>query len=239
MTSLTVALDTLRIRRILVYSVYMTDPKPNATSSKILSASRRLLFRHGADSVTMRRVAQAVGITPMAIYRHFPDRDALLNSLANEGFAALPSRLSRDGSSTRNGTRPSNAHAPRNRIKESLESRLTHLTAIYLDHALAHPRLFELMFLKPRAGARRFPRDFTAGQSPTANLMVQAIRDAIAAKQFPGTPESEIWEVVFDMGALSHGLIMLYLGGRVAASPSRFRALYQRAFRRYLRGLRR
>jgi AcrR family transcriptional regulator len=229
----------------------MTSLNSNPTSRKILSAARRLLSKHGSDSITMRRVAHAVGITPMAIYRHFPDRDALLNSLANEGFADLTSRLSRNN---RDGTRPRAARSaaplaapepegrrrasPRNRAKNNLESRLAHLADIYLDHALARPRLFELMFLKPRAGARRFPRDFTAGQSPTANLMVQALRDAIAAKQFPRIPENEIWEIVFDMGALSHGLIMLYLGGRVAASPAHFRALYQRAFRRYLRGLR-
>ena len=37
---------------------------------------------------------------------------------------------------------------------------------IYLDHALGNPRLFELMFLKPREGARRFPRDFKAEDLP-------------------------------------------------------------------------
>jgi hypothetical protein len=40
------------------------------------------------------------------------------------------------------------------------------------------------------------------------------------------------------MGALSHGLIQLYLGGRVELSRTAFRALYRRSFRRYLNGLR-
>jgi AcrR family transcriptional regulator len=197
------------------------------TPDKILSAASRLLSRHGAEAVTMRRVAHAVGITPMAIYRHFPDRDALLNALANQGFAGLASRYAH--AFARNGRPCSRA---------SLESRLNKLALLYLDHAIAHPHLFELMFLKPRAGARRFPRDFTAGHSPTANYLAQAIRDAIDAKQLPRMPEPEIWEIVFEMGALASGLIMLHLGGRTAASPSAFRALYQRAFRRYLRGLR-
>jgi hypothetical protein len=39
------------------------------------------------------------------------------------------------------------------------------------------------------------------------------------------------------MGALSHGLIMLYLGGRMNLSPAQFRALYRRSFRRYVDGI--
>ena len=35
----------------------------------------------------MRRVAEAVGITPMAIYHHFPNRDSLLNSVTDREFA--------------------------------------------------------------------------------------------------------------------------------------------------------
>ena len=40
------------------------------------------------------------------------------------------------------------------------------------------------------------------------------------------------------MGALSHGLIMLYLGGRMGLPPAYFRDLYRRSFKRYIRGIR-
>jgi hypothetical protein len=36
---------------------------------------------------------------------------------------------------------------------------------------------------------------------------------------------------------MSHGLIMLYLGGRIDATPAVFRALYRRSFKRYLYGI--
>ena len=52
-----------------------------------------LLDKEGAEAVTMRRVADAVGITPMAVYRHFANRAALLNALADEGFDDLGKRL--------------------------------------------------------------------------------------------------------------------------------------------------
>ena len=43
--------------------------------------------------MTMRRVATAVGITPMALYRHYPNRDGLLNALADVGFVELSAKL--------------------------------------------------------------------------------------------------------------------------------------------------
>jgi AcrR family transcriptional regulator len=189
----------------------------NSRNRKIAIASRRLLDKEGTEAVTMRRVARAVGITPMAIYRHYPDRAALLNSLADEGFEELAARLAG------------------RRFSGGVEERLTKIAEIYLEHALENPRLFELMFLKPREGARRYPRDFKAERSPTASLTVQVIREGMATGYFR---DDDPWEIVFEMSALSHGLIMLYLGGRMAVPRTQFRALYRRSFRRYLHGIR-
>jgi AcrR family transcriptional regulator len=187
------------------------------TIQKIAAAARRLLDQEGAEAVTMRRVADAVGITPMAIYRHFPDRAGLLNAVADQGFEELAARLAAM------------------RFKGGIEDRLTKMGETYLDHALKNPRLFELMFLKAREGARRYPRDFKAGRSPTANLMVDVLKDGMESGYFR---KDDAWEITFEMGALSHGLIMLYLGGRMNMSAVRFRALYQRSFRRYVHGIR-
>lgn len=189
----------------------------SSTARRIAIAGRRLLDKEGAEAVTMRRVAKAVGITPMAIYRHYRDRTALLNALADDGFEELAARLTRK------------------RFSSSIEERLTKMGEIYLEHALENPRLFELMFLKPREGARHYPQDFKAGSSPTANLMAEAVRKGMESGYFR---EDDVWEIVFEMGALSHGLIMLYLSGRMGVTPARFRALYRRSFRRYIHGIR-
>jgi AcrR family transcriptional regulator len=45
---------------------------------QIVNASIRLIGEYGVRGTTMSRVAEAVGLTPMAIYRHFPDKTALL-----------------------------------------------------------------------------------------------------------------------------------------------------------------
>ena len=187
------------------------------TARKIAAAARKLLDKEGAEAVTMRRVAEAVGITAMAIYRHYPDRKALLNALADEGFQELAASLKG------------------RRYSGDVVTRLAKMSDIYLDHALENPKLFELMFLIPREGARQYPKDFKARRSPTATLMADLIAEGIASGEFKN---DDHWEITFEMGALSHGLILLYLGGRMATTPAGFRALYRRSFRRYIHGIR-
>jgi len=59
------------------------------TAHRILAAARGLFEREGPAAVSMRRVAEAVGITPMAIYRHFPSRDALLKRISDDSFSEI------------------------------------------------------------------------------------------------------------------------------------------------------
>jgi AcrR family transcriptional regulator len=193
------------------------SPK-TSTAASILVAARELLDREGIAAVAMRPVAERVGITPMAIYRHYADRASLLNAVADEGFQELATRV----------------HALK--LKGDVAHQLTQVGDIFLDAALRFPNLYQLMFLVPREGARVYPRDFKAGRSPTFNPTVNILEQAMRAGELrPGDPV----EIAFELSALSHGLIVLYLGGRVAQSDKEFRSLYQRSFRRYLDGLRR
>lgn len=165
----------------------------------------------------MRRVARAVGITPMALYRHFVDRDGLLNALADGGFAELTLRLTKM------------------ELPAGAEQQLTAILDVFLDFGLEKPRLFELMFLRPREGARQFPGDFRAGRSPTARFAAAALEAGMKDGVFR---KDDVWEITFETGALLQGLVMLYVGGRVGTTAEEFRALCHRAFRRYLHGIR-
>jgi AcrR family transcriptional regulator len=165
----------------------------------------------------MRPVAERVGITPMAIYRHYADRNSLLNAIADEGFGELATRVQTV------------------KLHGDVEARLMQVADIFLDTALQFPNLYELMFLVPREGARVYPKDFKAGRSPTFNPTVEILEKAMRAGEL--RPDDPI-EITFELSAISHGLIVLYLGGRVAQSEKQFRMLYRRSFRRYFNGLR-
>src|SRR4029077_8837765 len=99
------------------------------TTRRIAVAGRGLLDKEGTEDVTMRRVARAAGITPTAIYRHYRNRADLLNALADDGVPELAAWLAGK------------------LFSGDIEQRLMKMGDIYLDHALRHPRLFELMFL--------------------------------------------------------------------------------------------
>ncbi len=187
------------------------------TAARILTAARALLDLEGPAAVAMRPVAERVGITPMAIYRHYTDRESLLNAIANEGFRELAERvLAR-------------------RLTGDVEKRLLQIGDVFLEWALGFPHLYHLMFLAPREGARQYPKDFTAGRSPTFNPSVRVLEEAMRDGEL--RPDDPV-EIAFELSAISHGLIVLYLGGRVGLSEKKFRELYRRSFRRYLDGLR-
>jgi AcrR family transcriptional regulator len=188
-----------------------------STAKRIVAAAGRLLRQEGAEGVTMRRVATAVGITPMAVYRHFADRDDLLNALADKGFEELAARVAAMIQA------------------EDAEERLMQNLDAFLDFALEKPRLFELMFLVRRKGARQFPGDFQEGRSPTARFSAEALEAGMRQGVFR---RDDVWEIAFETGAMLQGLVMLYQGGRVGTSAEEFRALCHRAFRRYLHGIR-
>ena len=195
-----------------------STPPKTSTAASILLAARELLDREGLAAVAMRPVAERVGITPMAIYRHYADRATLLNAVAAKGFHELATRVQIL------------------QLKGGLEHRLMQVGDVFLDTAPQFPNLYELMFLVPREGARVYPKDFKAGRSPTFNPTVNILEEAMRAGEL--RPDDPI-EIAFELSALSHGLIALYLGGRVAQSEKEFRSLHQRSFRRYLGGLRR
>ncbi|MBI4509923.1 MAG: TetR/AcrR family transcriptional regulator [Deltaproteobacteria bacterium] len=51
------------------------------TTERILSAALKIADRNGLDGLSLRTLATALHITPMALYRHFPDKEALLDAL--------------------------------------------------------------------------------------------------------------------------------------------------------------
>jgi AcrR family transcriptional regulator len=191
--------------------------RDSQTAEKLAAAARSILDEQGRSAITLRRVAAAVGITPMAVYRHYPDHQGLLNALADAGFAEFADRLTTL------------------LLSEDMEEALAQILDANLDFAFENPRLFELMFLQPRAGARQFPKDFKARKSPTANVMADLLGRGMESGYLR---EYDPWELTFEMGALLQGLIMLFLGGRVGMSQSRFRSYCHRSFRRYLNGIR-
>ena len=187
-----------------------------ATAERILRAARALFEKHGERGVSMRGVAQAVGITPMAIYRHFPSREALLKRISDDSFQAI-------------------AHhwTARGRGRDRRAKQLA-VQRIYHDYALAHPHLFDHAFSSRRADARRFPQDFQARLSPTFNVVFDVVAEAMEAGVLR---RDDAWEIAMTLWAHSHGLVALYRAGRFSYEEAAFRRFYDASMGRLLDGL--
>jgi AcrR family transcriptional regulator len=60
------------------------------SDQQIVVAALDLIQREGADQLSMRQLAKELGVTPMAIYYYFGNKDALFERLADAVLARLP-----------------------------------------------------------------------------------------------------------------------------------------------------
>src|SRR5262245_26455064 len=66
---------------------------------EILAAAEALLVETANESaVSIRAIADRVGVTPPSIYRHFADKDALLQEVCREVFLRLDDTLEKAAS---------------------------------------------------------------------------------------------------------------------------------------------
>ena len=65
------------------YSSPLRERQAQQTRDAILDTLTELLGAHRADEITTRDLARASGVSERTVYRHFPDREALLAGLSN------------------------------------------------------------------------------------------------------------------------------------------------------------
>jgi AcrR family transcriptional regulator len=160
-------------------------------TNALLAAALARVEQDGADAVSLRDLAQALGVSRAAPYRHFPDRDALLAAVAARGFedlvaeyeAVLAAPCSDDADLPQRGW------------------------LVYLDFARRRPGLFRLMFDSDFLGRDRPP----AVLIPPANRAYQLLWEAMR-RAHPGKDDREIkkrtltgWSTIYGYIALNRG----------------------------------
>jgi AcrR family transcriptional regulator len=63
--------------------------QPRLSREAILDRALAVADAEGIDAVSVRRVARELGVTPMALYWHFDDKNALLHALGDRLLGAL------------------------------------------------------------------------------------------------------------------------------------------------------
>jgi AcrR family transcriptional regulator len=106
--------------------------------SALLAHAERALSERGAGELSLRELAREAGVSHAAPRRHFPDKQALLDALALDGFERLGDQI----------------QAAVDSAGKPFKKRLTAFARTYVGFATQHAALLELMFAgKHRAGA--------------------------------------------------------------------------------------
>ncbi len=96
----------------------------------LLVAARQLLTENGIEGLSLRKLADQVGVSRTAPYHHFKDKNALLSAIAEEGFLHWQ-HIANDIFAT--STLP-------------LHEKLRLFVRSYLRYAVDNPQLYDLMF---------------------------------------------------------------------------------------------
>lgn len=192
-----------------VYTVYMT------TRDRILTMAIAELEAKGLEGLSLRAVGQKAGITPMAVYRHFADKAALLQALGEYALSRWQARIG------------AMADLP------LLEGFAAMATA-FVDYALDEPALFDAAFVLKTRAERIYPEDFEAGRSP----VVGGFARRLAEGQAQGlVREGRPLELAMAVWGVLQGLVGLHRSGRFNLSRPDFTALCLRSAERiYLKG---
>jgi AcrR family transcriptional regulator len=177
------------------------------TRERILVEASGLFLEQGLEGFSMRALAERVGVSAPAIYRHFEDKDALLATLIDASFSTFSSYLVRSLS----------GKTPLERFRRAGEA--------YFAFALEHARAYRLMFLTDcrELGLIRISQEIEERAGGTFVFLVDRIKECIAAGLFPARdPES----VALFVWATVHGHASLWLLGNLEGKldEAQFRA---------------
>jgi AcrR family transcriptional regulator len=178
----------------------------------LLAQAEQTLRDRGLDGLSLRELARQIGVSHGAPRRHFADRQALLDGLAESGFARLGAQL----------------RAAAESAGEDYEARLRTTSLAYVRFAISDAALLELMF----AGKQR---EQTGALHQAADRAFSVILELIEEGQAhaalePGGPD-RIGLLLF---ATMQGIAALVTAGIV--SPEEVDTLVADAIGRFLHG---
>ena len=157
-------------------------------ANALIAAALAAVEQGGPDAVSLRDLAQSLGVSRAAPYRHFADRDALLAAVAARGFEDLnvgyEAALAAEGDG-----------------REKLRA----AGRVYLDFARRRPGLFQLMFESDFLGRDRPPEILIGPADKAYRLLWNALEAA-----WPDADEATIkartiivWSTIYGFIALN------------------------------------
>lgn len=159
---------------------------------EIMEAAERLLLETGStDAVSIRAVADAVGVTPPSIYRHFSDKDTLIAEVCAQHFNSLEAEMD----------------AAVAQVDDPIE-RLKACGKAYIRFGVANPEHYRVLFMTRLAGIGEERQKGWLSESSIFSKVVDRAQACIDAGRL--RPEhADAYQVAVSLWAQVHGLTSL------------------------------
>ena len=160
-----------------------------------MAAGRQLLEEEGPEALTMRRLAERVGIRAPSLYKHLPDKAALEAAIIATGFEEAAATFEQAVEGAGEGPGDGRGEGPGEWQLAGRGNALVALAAAYRRFALEHPHLYRLMNNGP------LPREHLPPglENRTAAPLLRAAGSQARARA--------VW-------AFAHGMVLLELDQR-------------------------
>ena len=168
----------------------LTSEDIAAFRERLCDVAEEKFAAHGADGVTLRELADALGVSPMTPYRYFKDKDAILAAVRARAFSRFATAM--EGAET----------------SASKKKGGPFTGAAYIDWALKNPSAYRLMFDTQQPTAEDYT-ELVAAMSRSRETMTSYWRRMKVDGRFKG----DVDLAGHMMWSAMHGAVMLELAG--------------------------
>jgi len=171
----------------------------------LIRAALELIDAHGVKGFTLKDAARMAGVSIAAPYRHFADKNALLDAISAEGFAQFDAAL-----------------AEAYERKDDPTERIVELGVAYVGFALEHTAHFRVMFGAMGGdgdnSSKAVPQGIPEGATGFL-LLVQGVKELI-----PEASEEVQRDLILACWSLVHGFALLEIDGAFLTTVGRMDA---------------
>jgi AcrR family transcriptional regulator len=155
------------------------------------AAEEILIETKDSDAVSIRAVADAVGVTPPSIYLHFADKNELLWEVCQRHYARLEDILVEAGKET----------------EDPLE-RITRLGLAYLRFGLENPEVYRILFL---LHPKESPHEVESSELEEMTAFEMAMQAVQACMDQGLIRRGDVRATAIGLWVMIHGLVSLFV----------------------------
>ena len=160
---------------------------------QLCAAACQLFARRGTDGVTMRALAEIMGISPMKPYHYFRDKEEILAAAMERAFNRFVAALEEA-----------------DKIVGSARERAVAKRQAYVRFALAEPDCYRIMFALPHPDLGKYP-GLQAAMDRTRAVMRRSLDALVAEGVIDGDPKM----LGYVFWCAMHGAVSVYLAGKL------------------------